>query len=214
MSAPGKRIPQIGGVSPAFAAVAAFFIAVVLLCMLVLGPKTEALEDAIADTQSENFATKRKLRDLAKEASLNAEDRAAFELLRQAALFEDQSRLRAARLFDALRELHRLSALEYQILPVRRTALARPGEKGVELFTSTISLDMRAVLEGDILNFVQAAIDDLPGKVIIDSLELTRLAVPDGQALRRIRTTGRTELVRGQASLSWHTLDIEEPEAQ
>ena len=53
MSARGKGAVQLGALSPAFALVSAFFVAIVLLCLLVLGPKTEALENGIADAQSD-----------------------------------------------------------------------------------------------------------------------------------------------------------------
>lgn len=199
-----------GSISPGFAVSAGCFIAIVLACALFLMPEVERLERAIANTGDASFVIKRKLRDLEQQAERIAADRADFATLTDTGIFEPQNRLQAARLLEELRMRHGLSGLEYQILPVKRVTLERSGESGIEIVMSDLTLDMRGFLERDILDFLQAIVGELSGDVTINSLEFTRSGEPEAAVLREVRNGTATELVQGQASLSWRTLTLRE----
>ncbi len=117
-----------------------------------------------------------------------------------------QRRLELAQTFADLQENLGLLNLRYDILPAQMEESEQAQEINHRLMRTDMTIEVDAFLDQDIVNFVKALKDKLPGHVRISSLSLTRRGPLDQQALEQISEGNKPLLVQAEMRARWHSL--------
>ena len=133
-------------------------------------------------------------------------NRSAFDELLEGGLLADQDRLAAARLLEELARRHGLNGIRYSFDPQRAAPLGPGRLAEMTLLTTTIAIEMTAVLDRDVLAFARSAAAQLPGEVRVTGLRLERHEETGPNLLARLRDGVRVHLVAGRLQLDWRTL--------
>lgn len=190
-------------IAPRFAVAVGLLTVIFAACFFYLRPEIATAQQRIADTNAAIEALQAQIDGLEARIAANLKLRAAYAALEMKGFLGEQNRLPAIRKLEELRHQHRITGLEYQILPAETLELARPLQPGVALIGSRIVLNMRGYLDRDLSSFVDAVAQDLPGHIAVVSLEINKLARPDARSLARMRQGKGADLVSGAAALQW-----------
>lgn len=190
-------------IAPRFAVAIGLVTVIIAACFFYLRPEIATGQQRITDVSVAIEALQAQLDGLEAKIAANLKLRAAYAALETGGFLGEQRRLPAIRKLEALRHQHRITGLEYQILPAETVELSRPPEPGIALIASRIILNMRGYLDRDLSSFVNAVAHDLPGHITVESFEINKLAGPDARSLVRIRQGKGADLVSGGATLLW-----------
>lgn len=200
---PGSLHARASGLSPQFSLSIGLLAVIIGACFFYLRPQVDLTAQRIADVNSAIVALQIQLDGLEAKAAKHRKLRADYAALEVEGFLGVQQRLPAIRRLEALRHEHRITGLEYQILPADSAELSRPPERGVTLVTSKIILTMRGYLDRDIISFVTAVQHELPGHLTVETFEINKLAAPNATSLAKIRKGRGPDLVNGVATLLW-----------
>jgi len=122
-----------------------------------------------------------------------------FRTLVDRGLLQSEKRLDLVELMNGLRARHHLFALDYEIAPQRPLAMGSGRAfPSVDVLASRVKLHMRALHEGDVLDFMSGLTQSRQGFYPIDRCALRRLEVADANALQ--------PRVEADCTLEWITL--------
>lgn len=122
-----------------------------------------------------------------------------FRSLVERGLLQSERRLELVELVNALRARHKLFALDYEIAPQRPLKLA--GGRvyaAVEVLASRVKLRVRALHEGDVLDFVDGLTQSRQGFYPVDRCMMRRVEAPTPEALQA--------RVEADCTMEWITL--------
>jgi len=122
-----------------------------------------------------------------------------FRTLVDRGLLQSEKRLDLVELVNGLRAQHHLFALDYEIAPQRPLAMgAGRAFPSVDVLASRVKVRMRALHEGDVLDFMAGLTQSRQGFYPVDRCSLRRLEVADPNALQA--------RVEAECTLEWITL--------
>ena len=122
-----------------------------------------------------------------------------FRTLVDRGLLQSEKRLDLVELMNGLRASHHLFALDYEIAPQRPLAMGSGRAfPSVDVLASRVKLRMRALHEGDVLDFMSGLTQSRQGFYPVDRCSLRRLEVADPNALQ--------PRVEANCTLEWITL--------
>ena len=122
-----------------------------------------------------------------------------FRTLVDRGLLQSEKRLDLVEQMNGLRARHHLFALDYEIAPQRPLAMGSGRAfPSVDVLASRVKLRMRALHEGDVLDFMTAVTQSREGFYPVDRCSLRRLEVADPNAVQ--------PRVEAECSLEWITL--------
>ena len=122
-----------------------------------------------------------------------------FRTLVQRGLLQNEQRLDLVELMNNLRARHQLFSLDYEIAPQRTLAL--PGGRvytSVDVLASRVRIKLRALHEGDVIDFVDALAHSDQGFYIVDRCRMRRTEDPRADML--------APHVEAECTLEWITL--------
>jgi len=122
-----------------------------------------------------------------------------FRTLVDRGLLQSEKRLDLVELMNGLRARHHLFALDYEIAPQRPLAMGSGRAfPSVDVLASRVKVRLRALHEGDVLDFMSGLTQSRQGFYPIDRCSLRRLEVADPNALQ--------PRVEAECTLEWITL--------
>lgn len=122
-----------------------------------------------------------------------------FRTLVERGMLQGERRLDLVELVNALRARHQLIGLDYEIAPQRPLKLA--GGRvfaAVEVLSSRVKLKIRALHEGDVLDFMESLSQSRQGFYPVDRCMMRRVEVPAPDAI--------ATRVEADCALEWITL--------
>lgn len=122
-----------------------------------------------------------------------------FRGLAARGVLQPERRLELVELVNVLRARHRISSVDYEIAPQRALALAGNRDfPAVDILASRVKLRIRALHEGDLLEFVESLAASPRGFHPVDRCHLRRVDAPANDALQ--------PRVEAECTLEWITL--------
>ena len=122
-----------------------------------------------------------------------------FRTLVERGMLQSERRLELVELVNALRARHQISALDYEIAPQRPLKLA--GGRvfpAVDVLASRVKIKLRALHEGDVLEFVDGLSQSRQGFYPVDRCMMRRLEASAADALQ--------PRVEADCTMEWITL--------
>lgn len=196
----------IGPIAPRFAIALSIFIVVFAACSFYLRPEIIDIKRKIIENRDAMLALQLQTDALRSKFAENQKLRAEYDALEKAGFLAEQKRLPAIRILETLRNKHRITGLEYQILPAAILQLGSEEVAGAELVTSNIILSLRGFMDKDLVEFADAVRRELPGHVVVESFEMSKLAQPNAASLARIRAGAGADMVSGKVTMSWRVM--------
>lgn len=122
-----------------------------------------------------------------------------FRTLVDRGLLQNERRLEMIELVNRLRSRHQLFSMDYDIAPQRPLALAgNRAFNAVDVLASRVKLKVRALHEGDVMDFINDLSRSRQGFYPVDRCTLRRIEAAEGQGLR--------PHVEAECALEWITL--------
>jgi hypothetical protein len=175
------------------------------------------LDDYAAQVQQETtavdaalFSLRRDIRELRGDSTFVADKMPEYQALRQKGFLEPQSRMQAASLIESLALTHKINELKYEFRPEERHKLNVP-RADVEVVSSTIMLQLNALLDEDIFAFLDAVTQRLKGHVAVRGFRIGRMEEDFGGILKRVSTGARPSTVTAQLVIDWTTMSVRDP---
>lgn len=129
-----------------------------------------------------------------------------FRTLVQRGLLQNEQRLDLVEMMNSLRARHQLFSLDYEIAPQRPLAL--PGGRvysSVDVLASRVRIKLRALHEGDVLDFIEGLTQSAQGFYVVDRCRMRRAEDP--------RLDMLSAHVEAECTLEWITLREKRPNA-
>ena len=122
-----------------------------------------------------------------------------FRMLVERGLMQPEQRLELVELMNGLRARHAVLALDYEIAPQRPLAIAGGRNfPALDILASRVSVKLRALHEGDVLDFIDALAASRQGFYPVDRCVMRRLEVANPDALQ--------PRVEADCTLEWITM--------
>ena len=185
---------------------AALNVALLAVLLSYLLPLSGDLELRRNNLQNSSMRVRASLDVAAMELEKLAQSGDAYEKLLEGGFLEPQDRLEASKLLDRLREAYGLTSISYEIAPERTFDDPLARNSGFTVASTTISISMDGLLDTDLIEFVRAVVDELPGQVKLVTLILERSSTPTDESLAILRDGRSVDLVTGEAVLEWRVL--------
>ncbi len=201
-----KTSASLGQITPRFGIATIVLLLILVLIGFYLRPEAVQLSVQIAEKRDAMLALQIQADSLKARIEENRKTRAEFEVLEKKGMFTEQNRLQAIRQLEELRQQHRITSLQYQILPAVMTQIGAQDASGISLVTSRIILNIRGFVDSDLVAFVEAMRLELPGHVVVEAFEINKLASPGAAMLTRIRSGAGADMVSGVVTLSWRAI--------
>jgi len=189
--------------------VPAIFVGVALAIWLVAIPGLIDRHDAIVGVETQLEAERQALQSQLTQRRNEVRDltqfQSVYERLVKEGFTAPQNRLEAARTMERLGALHKLNTAKYAIAAeaVLNEPIYRPGD--LETVSTTIELTMGAVLERNVVGFMLALQQALPGRVTLTDFRAEKaLALSPEAELDDQRA--RQDFVRATATMQWRTV--------
>lgn len=195
----------------------------ILVCVLVLfailyftlGIARDSALERVAQLTAEAQRVDSNVRQSAADYEFVTKGKDRYEKLIAGTKLIPHTRRNAVEQMQALGREFGMSTVNYNFQgssaasPQSVTAQPRAGEYKVSV--ETIEVALGAPTDGIIYGFVASMLDDFPGAIILDKIELARSKDISQSALNDV-ARGRGALVTGKALLTWRTAQkVEEP---
>ncbi|MCB9988866.1 MAG: hypothetical protein H6868_05975 [Rhodospirillales bacterium] len=129
-----------------------------------------------------------------------------YNKLRAAGFFSTQSRAWIKRGMDDLQKKSHILKVDYKIDAAQVTESEDLKKAGFVMLDSVITVDLEAVDDADIYNFIFWVENAFPGHVSVKSLKIDRAMDINEASLRRIGNGSPLVLVTAKVVFSWKTL--------
>lgn len=177
---------------------------------LSLAPSAVQMQRNLNTSRGQLSTTGEDLRRIEEEMDGFEERHARYETLKQAGFFGTQDRVMARQRFEAVRQQSGVLRARYEIKPadVRQDELAT--EIGQVILSSRLVMHVEALDDRDVYKFIQGVMDELPGAVTIDKINLERVEEITPTMLTDIREDRAPALVTADIEANWQTLTPKE----
>ena len=172
----------------------------------VLAPMTDDFERQKRAVQASNSGLLNQI-DIDEQALADFEEnRDQFAGLRDHGFLDPQDRMGAAKLLERLRDIHGLTSIHYEIAPEQVLDDRATRTTGFAIVSTKVTVKMRGLFDADLLEFVQAVVDEFPGQVRPLSISLQKLQAPTEDTLSALRKGELVDFVAGELVFEWNTL--------
>ena len=184
----------------------------VLLAAAIYGyvtPENEKLERDVRGLRSQVSAKRADSDKLRMEYHQIQEQKSYFENLGAAGFFSDQNRVLARNKIESVQRYAGVLSARYNIsaATVENNDLA--AETGHALVSSPVSLNLEAMDDVDVFNFIFWLENAFPGQVSINNVRIERVLDIDDVTLRQIGSGVETTLIKGTIGFNWYTMMAE-----
>jgi hypothetical protein len=199
-------LPKIIGQVRLPVVLAALNVALLAVFFSYLAPLSSDLEFRRNNTQNSSMRVRASLDVAAMELENLAQSGDAYAKLLEQGFLDPQDRLEASKLLDRLRKANGLTSISYEIAPEKTFDDPVVRNSGFTVTSTRITITMEGLLDTDLIEFVRAVVDELPGQVRLVTLILERLSTPTDESLAILRDGRSVDLVTGEAVIEWRTL--------
>lgn len=168
------------------------------------------VQQQTAEVDAALFSLRRDIRELRGDSTFVADKMPEYHALRQKGFLEPQSRLQAAGLLESLALNHKINELKYEFRPEERHKLTVPRSE-VEVVSTTMMLQLNALLDEDVFAFLEAVTQRLRGHVAIRGFRIGRTEEDLGGILKRVAAGTRPSSVTAQLVIDWTTMSVRDP---
>ena len=171
-----------------------------------VAPENERLEREVRGLRSQVSSKRADADRLRLEHQQIQDQKNYFEDLGAAGFFSDQNRVLARNKIEAVQRYTGVLSARYNISAamVEKTDLANG--TGHALVSSPIMLNLDAMDDVDIFNFIYWLENAFPGQVSINNISIDRPLDINDVTLRKIGSGVETVLVRGKVGFNWYTM--------
>jgi len=195
-----------------------FILAVLVVIHSVLGagiymylqPENAKLERTVRSLKSQVSSKRIEIDRLQLERAQIEEQKSRFNDLEDIGFFSDQNRVLARTKIEALQNYTRILAARYNIKSavVENNNLAVG--TGYTVVNSPVSLNIDAMDDVDVFNFIYWLENSYPGHVSIEKIDMDRILDVDDVTLRQITSGVEPLLVKGRIKFNWRTMMSED----
>lgn len=172
----------------------------------VLAPMTDDFERQKRSVQASNSGLLNQI-DIDEQALADFEENSdQFAGLQDHGFLDPQDRMGAAKLLERLRDIHGLTSIHYEIAPEQVLDDRTTRTTGFAIVSTRVTVAMRGLFDADLLEFVQAVVDEFPGQVRPLSISLQKLQAPTEETLSALRKGELVDFVAGELVFEWNTL--------
>ena len=169
-------------------------------------PQQEKLESELRTTRSQVSAKRGDIQRLSEEYKQIQEQKAYFQNLEDAGYLFDQSRAVASRRIEDAQKFSRILSARYTIEPAKILQQEDAEKAGYVILSSPISIELEALDDMDIYNFVFWLQNSLPGQVAVTGLDLEKKQNITESRIRAIGSGNPIVMVSGNLALDWRTI--------
>ena len=130
----------------------------------------------------------------------------AFSNVQRFGFFDDQDRVKARQLIEAMQEESRLLSAVYSLGPAESLNEPRATDAGYDLLNTNIGFTIEAVEDIDVYKFIYLLNYGFPGQISIKSLSMSRDEEITQPLLRQIGTGQPTPLIRAELEVFWKSM--------
>lgn len=172
-----------------------------------LEPERSKLESELSAIDSEMSKTRKDLAEVSKTIRDLQKEKTNFDLLFKNGFFEYQDRITAGEIIKQIQKVSSVISLSYTINPALLETNSKLNKAEYLIINSPINLEINALSDLDIYNFMYLLQASLPGSVSVKSFTIKRHRNVDDQVLRSI-ISGKTPLhtIVGELEVEWRTM--------
>lgn len=173
---------------------------------LYFAPQNKQLEQDLRATKSQ-ISQKRSEADRLRVEYQQIQDRKThFETLEATGFFSDQSRVVARERIEAIQKATNILTARYNIRSAEIEKSPEAEKAGHVILDSAVSVDLDALDDVDVFNFIYWIENAFPGHVSLTDMSLRRVLDINDATLRQIGNGIPTVLVSGSVEFDWRTM--------
>lgn len=173
----------------------------------VLVPDIAKTERTVRQQRAELNKITQNTNKLARGIELFNEQRDLFAKIDQSGFFDDQNRVEAREMLDAMQQESRLIVARYNIRPVERETSPKLQDAGYQILRSDIEFDLGAIDDSDIYRYIYMLNQGFPGMITIKDFKMTKEQKVTQPLLRNIGVRAPfTPLVDAELKVEWRTM--------
>lgn len=129
-----------------------------------------------------------------------------FDTLKAIGFFADQDRHEVRRRLEALHGYAGVLDVQYEIRPVRVERSEVLSNAGRVMLRTPMRLSVDAMDDQDIYRFLYMLTTSFPGHMVLENMDVRRVADVNEVTLRQIGSGSALTLVRANMNMLWHTI--------
>lgn len=172
----------------------------------VIVPEREAAERNYNGLKSQVTARIEEIRKLKEEYAILQNQLRNYKIIEARGFFNDQNRVDAQKKFDELQELSGLLKAGYTISPGNMIENPEAAMANYVLLESPIQVNMEALDDVDVYNFIKLVVERYPGAIDLTSLKLDRDEEVSATVLRQIGAGKPNKMITAQINFRWRTM--------
>ncbi len=171
-----------------------------------LAPQNMKLDRELKTATAQVASKRSEAQRLRDEIQTIQEEKEKFELLESAGFLEDQDRLDARKTMEAVQSYARVLSARYNIDPGVIQEIDETNQAPQVLLNSPIKVDVDALDDVDVYNFLYLMENAFPGHVAVKSIALERKLDLNEVTLRQIGSGIPTVMMAGEIVFDWKTM--------
>ncbi len=173
---------------------------------LMIIPHNQTLQAQLDQTRGQVSTARSETERLRTEFSDIQKQKAEFERLGEAGFFTAQDRVKARDRFEAIQKYSRVISASYDIKPAQIERNPDLTTASQVMLTTPVSVDVDALDDMDLYNFMYMIENAFPGYAGIANLEITRTREIDDVTLREIGSGVPAVMIKGKFDFDWKTI--------
>ena len=171
-----------------------------------VAPENERLEREVRGLRSQVSSKRAEADKLRLEYQQIQDQKNYFEGLGAVGFFSDQNRVLARNKIEAVQRYAGVLSARYNISAAKVEKNDLATGTGHALVSSPVTLNLEAMDDVDIFNFIFWLENAFPGQVSINSINIDRPLDINDVTLRQIGSGVETTLVKGKIGFNWYTM--------
>ncbi len=172
----------------------------------VVAPQRMAAEQNYNGLKSQVTTRIEEIRKLKEEYALLQNQLRNYKIIEAKGFFNDQNRVDAQKKFDELQTISGLLKASYSISAGNMIENPEAAKANYVVLMSPVKVDMEALDDVDVYNFIKLVVERYPGAIDLVSLKVNRDEDVTTTALRQIGTGQPNKMISAEMSFLWRTM--------
>lgn len=172
----------------------------------MFGPQARKATMQLGGIQSEEARLRQEVSAMRGEQEQFEEQKALFEILKLRNFFGDQDRVHAREVLGAMQRQAKLLSVKYEIRSAGALEFDGITDEKYAVMSSPIAIEIEAVDDLDVYNFIYLLTYRFPGQVSIKKLDIVRPVRLTTDVLKSIGTGSPIPLIRAKIEAEWNTV--------
>jgi hypothetical protein len=172
----------------------------------VVVPQREAAERNYNGLKSQVTARIEEIRKLKEEYAILQNQLRNYKVIEARGFFNDQNRVDAQKKFDDLQSLSGLLKASYTISRGELIEDPEAAKANYVVLKSPIKVDMEALDDVDVYNFIKLVVERYPGAIDLTSLKVDRDEDVSSAVLRQIGAGKPNKMITANINFMWRTM--------